>query len=378
MNKVIDILVKPNPGQWSPSPDHHLALMVNNLGGLGVLELNVIAEETNQQLSLRGLRVTRLIVGTFLTSLDGPGFSLTLLELDDELKILFDAPCSAPAWPRSTPDTLVGVESQVTQSPATNEQHTHTDSQLNGKTFLLKYGLRNATDLRACRHAVPMTLISKIGDAVARAVQADEPRITEYDTLAGDGDCGETLLKGVRGRSLHKTSDYMIEKLTSTLALREEIQTIRDDTVPLYEIIRRAAVAAERGMGGTSGAIYAIFLNALANALRLRAYEATWAVIPAGLEEALSELYKYTLARKGHRTLMDALIPFVENFREEGVEGSYDKARQGAESTRQMAAAMGRASYVNQDVFDRKGGIPDPGALGVVSVIRGICEGFKG
>jgi dihydroxyacetone kinase len=159
--------------------------------------------------------------------------------------------------------------------------------------------------------------------------------------------------------------------------LEEEIGTIKGEEVAVCEVIRRAAVAAERGMGGTSGAIYAIFLNALASALRQRDQESSWTALAAALKDALSELCRYTLARKGQRTLMDALIPFVEHFQEGDLDRAYQAAKAGAESTRMMAAAMGRASYVGKEVFDREGGIPDPGALGVVSVIRGICEGLQ-
>jgi dihydroxyacetone kinase len=38
--------------------------------------------------------------------------------------------------------------------------------------------------------------------SVAESIKKDEPLITKYDTLAGDGDCGETLLNGINGRSL--------------------------------------------------------------------------------------------------------------------------------------------------------------------------------
>jgi dihydroxyacetone kinase len=75
--------------------------MVNNLGGLSVLELSVIAEEVLRQLDARGVEVARSMSGTFVSSLDGPGFSVTLLGLDDELMPLLDAPTAAPAWPRT-------------------------------------------------------------------------------------------------------------------------------------------------------------------------------------------------------------------------------------------------------------------------------------
>ena len=134
-------------------------------------------------------------------------------------------------------------------------------------------------------------------------------------------------------------------------------------------------------MGGTSGAIYAIFLNAVANRLyKLTADSPSLGVselIQEALQSGLDELCRYTPARVGHRTLMDALIPFVKSYTLDGsLKGALAEARKGAENTRQMAAALGRASYVGQDRFDDEGGIPDPGALGVVSILEGLSEGL--
>ncbi len=129
-------------------------------------------------------------------------------------------------------------------------------------------------------------------------------------------------------------------------------------------------------MGGTSGAIYAIFLNAVANNLTDQALANPSTnlqdLIRTSLQRGLNELFRYTPARIGHRTLMDALIPFVEAYTEEAsFRDAALEARKGAEGTRWMAAALGRASYVGRDRFDEEGGIPDPGALGVVSILRG-------
>lgn len=130
-------------------------------------------------------------------------------------------------------------------------------------------------------------------------------------------------------------------------------------------------------MGGTSGAIYAIFLNAVANSLITTGSSSLEIplekLISNSLCQGLNELCRYTPARVGHRTLMDALIPFVNCLSKSGcLHQAIQDARKGAEGTRNMAAALGRASYVDQDRFEEEGGIPDPGALGVVSILRGI------
>lgn len=46
-------------------------------------------------------------------------------------------------------------------------------------------------------YMIETVLLHKILDGVLESVTRNEPQITRYDTIAGDGDCGETLLKGV-------------------------------------------------------------------------------------------------------------------------------------------------------------------------------------
>ena len=75
-------------------------LFVNGLGGTPVAELYLAFHSARRRLGEQGLRVTRSLVGTFVTSLDMQGFSLTVLDLDDELRELWDAPVCTPALRR--------------------------------------------------------------------------------------------------------------------------------------------------------------------------------------------------------------------------------------------------------------------------------------
>lgn len=75
--------------------------MINNLGGLSVLELHIVAEEILRQLGSQIPKIRRVFMGTFVTALDGPGVSVTLLKLDSELQTLLDAPTAVNAWPKS-------------------------------------------------------------------------------------------------------------------------------------------------------------------------------------------------------------------------------------------------------------------------------------
>lgn len=222
------------------------------------------------------------------------------------------------------------------------------------------------------------TLVGKLIRSISDTTLQDEPDITKFDTIAGDGDCGETLLSGVNGKQISQLQqlDLRMGSANINVALNDGFNESRDCHVMLPStVFRLAADAAERGMGGTSGAIYAIFLNAVSNALVNAAAFGKQSpdTIRSALKSGLEELYKYTLARKGHRTLMDALIPFVESIQNQDLREAYLEARKGADATVNMGAAMGRASYVGKEILDEEGGVPDPGALGVVSVIRGIC-----
>ena len=70
-------------------------------------------------------------------------------------------------------------------------------------------------------------------------------------------------------------------------------------------------------MGGTSGALYSIYLSALAQGVT-QSGESTisLAVMAKATQFALTALGKYTPARVGDRTLVDSLDPFVKELNE--------------------------------------------------------------
>lgn len=129
---------------------------------------------------------------------------------------------------------------------------------------------------------------------------------------------------------------------------------------------------AERTMDGTSGALYSIFLNALVHALRgLAPGEADAKVWAAALQQSCDALARYTPARPGDRTLVDALYPFVEVLGRTGdVAKAAEAARIGAEGTRGMRASLGRSVYVGGEGFEK---VPDPGAWGLACFFLGLA-----
>lgn len=75
---------------------------VNGMGGTPLLELYIVYHELQRLLLERGVRISRQLVGNYITSLEMAGCSITLLKLDDELLRLWDAPVHTPAlrWGR--------------------------------------------------------------------------------------------------------------------------------------------------------------------------------------------------------------------------------------------------------------------------------------
>jgi dihydroxyacetone kinase-like protein len=70
---------------------------VNGMGGTPQLELYLLYGEVEDRLRDAGLDPVRRLVGSYITSLEMAGASLTLLALDDELTTLWDAPVHTPA-----------------------------------------------------------------------------------------------------------------------------------------------------------------------------------------------------------------------------------------------------------------------------------------
>ncbi len=128
----------------------------------------------------------------------------------------------------------------------------------------------------------------------------------------------------------------------------------------------------ESNMDGTSGALYSIYLNALAAGLRKQGSgKASPKIWGAALEEASASLSKYTPARPGDRTLVDALQPFVETLASTGdLKKAAEASRKGAEGTKGMKASLGRTVYVGGSGFEQ---VPDPGAWGLSVFFQGLA-----
>lgn len=92
-------------GTWQEEVEHKQPLtrgdrviaMVNNLGATPLSELYGVYDRLETRCREAGIDIVRNLVGSWCTSLDMSGFSITLLKVDEELLALWDAPVNTPA-----------------------------------------------------------------------------------------------------------------------------------------------------------------------------------------------------------------------------------------------------------------------------------------
>ncbi|KAM3514913.1 hypothetical protein MY11210_001391 [Beauveria gryllotalpidicola] len=322
---------------------NEVVLLINNLGGVSVLEMGGITTEVVAQLrATYSIRPVRVITGTFMTSLNGMGFSVSLLNVVNtsiegapNMVELLDAPSEVTGW--SAPIQKTTWEAAAGRGEETEREEAAAATAQDIKLSGLKH------DPSVAKEALTAAL---------KNVIAAEPDVTRYDTVVGDGDCGIGLKRGAEAILKHLDQHPFTGDLVVDVA----------GIVPVVE----------NTMDGTSGALYAIFLNALVHALRTRSPgEASPQLWAAALQQSVDALSRYTPARPGDRTLVDALSPFVETLARSGDVGQAAQAsRAAADATKGMKASLGRSVYVGGSGYEE---VPDPGAWGLACFFQGLA-----
>ena len=96
-SEVTEMLATPIIEDLGLKAGERVLAFVNGMGGTPLLELYVVANELAKILKGRDIMIARSLVGSYITSLEMAGCSLTLLRLDDELTRYWDAPVHTPA-----------------------------------------------------------------------------------------------------------------------------------------------------------------------------------------------------------------------------------------------------------------------------------------
>lgn len=283
--------------------------VVNGLGATHPLELHLLFGELSEYLHGKGIEISRSLVGSFVTALDMGGASITLVRADDEMLELWDAPTDAPGWPNAHSRGVKSVGERGGFGPSFEPSDTGEVS------------------------AFASTWIG----TWAQRVLDEEPALTELDRKAGDGDFGTNMVAALEQLDLDAVKDTY-------------------SAATVFEAVSEAYLG---HAGGTSGALFGIWFRQFYRTM-LESEPGT-AAIAAAARAGLDSITELGGARVGDKTMVDAIAPAVDALEKDGgtLQQAADAAKTGAESTEDMTANRGRASYVGEAAR----GIVDPGAL---------------
>jgi dihydroxyacetone kinase-like protein len=96
-DEIVELLMEPIISDIPYKTGDEVLMFVNGLGGTPLIELYIVYRKAAELARKAGLKVTRSLVGSYITSLEMAGTSITLLKLDGELARLWDAPVHTPA-----------------------------------------------------------------------------------------------------------------------------------------------------------------------------------------------------------------------------------------------------------------------------------------
>ncbi|KAG7107862.1 Dihydroxyacetone kinase like protein [Verticillium longisporum] len=350
----------PERGYVHFAPGDETFLLVSNFGGMSHLEMGALVDELLDQLAAEWrMEPVRVFAGFLETSLNAPAFSVSVINVSaaarncsysvEQIRGFTDAH-TGTYW-----ESMTGLQSQRRKR---GEQIVTAPSQADEEEKS-----RRAAALDEAQDVMvePSRLEAMLRTA-CEALVASEPDLTRWDTVMGDGDCGETV-KTV-AVSLLAALDAGVARSGSVGRVLAELEDI-----------------VESKIGGTLGGVLGIFFVSLRVAMqrdaaiaRTLGQEALWA---GALTTALQNLRRYTPAKVGDRTIMDALIPFAEGMAVGGFTAGVEGAVGGAESTKGMKPRLGRATYVGVGSGDEGREIPpDPGAWAARVTVEGLLAGM--
>ena len=338
---IIDkILAAKQDDEHENSYIKRMVLLTNNLGSVSELEMGVVHRKAILYLEEKGYEVLRAYCGTYMTSLDMRGISLTLLTVVDDIFLdLLDVGGSDICKPNWKPDSdYSSTRSSIYIDPPMSTDRVDHDNSIN-----------DSVDQEFMR------IIKRMCNAGVEAREA----LNSLDRECGDGDAGETLA-------------------TACNAILNNIELFSVNDVTLA--FRRVARCLTDAVGGTSGPLYAVFFIRAAAAFSTDANSINWNDLKSSarwsdaVQNGISGIEELGGCSRGDRTFLDALYPVLDVLKNRStddvveVERLVQAAKDGAENTSNLEAHAGRARYV-----EGKGvGNLDPGAYAVYLLMKAL------
>jgi dihydroxyacetone kinase len=319
-----------------------VGVVLNGLGATKYEELFVLWRHVGPLLEGLELEIVHPEVGEIVTSLDMAGLSLTLVLLDDELEAFWTAGADTPAYKKGAP------VSSGAHSPRT----------------ILTFDVADETGIpevseESKRHA--KRIVDMLG-AMQEVLKAWEEELGRIDAVAGDGDHGRGMVKGVA-------------------AAADAAAAAVKHGAGVEHTLKVAGEAWASKAGGTSGALWGAALRSVGESIGDWPggipHRAVLEAISAGFD-AIQTLGK---ASVGDKTMLDSLGPFVTSLKRHlDQDGDLGRAWElaardatvAAEETASLSPKIGRA----RPLARRSVGTPDAGATSMALLLTALSPFF--
>jgi dihydroxyacetone kinase len=316
--------------------------ILNGLGATKYEELYVVWRTVSRLLREGGYTVVDPEVGELVTSLDMGGVSLTLVFLDEELERFWTAPATTPAYRKGSVGDGTGAR--------------RTAESLASATVEVAEG--SQASRRAAATAVAAL------ETMAEAIREAEPELARMDAIAGDGDHGRGMVKGV------------------TSALEAARSSLGSDA-GAATVLGAAGDAWAGKAGGTSGVLWGQFLRTVGATIGDDAAEVDGSLVARAVRAGAVRMQELGKAEPGDKTMLDALLPFTDELERRlgagaGLADAWaaaaTSATEAAKATADLQPKVGRA----RPLAAKSVGTPDPGATSLAMCARVVGEVLAG
>ena len=309
-----------------------LAVILNGLGSTKHEELFVLWLTVAPLLRDAGYTLVMPEVGELVTSLDMSGVSLTITWLDDELEPLWTAPAETPAYRRGNAAVQSGDASGEEMSDGADAPAAYEATEI-----------RASTPPTASRHWTPPV----------SCLHTAETRLGDMDAIAGDGDHGRGMVRGIDAATAAAAS-------RGRAGCRGRFGPDRRG--------RRLGGQSRRHLRRPLGRRIAGVRESLGDQRSPDAGE-----LAAGVRAFSDRITGLGKAEPGDKTMVDALVPFTETFARLAANGAepsqaWDtaalEATAAAEATASLRPLKGRA----RPLAEKSVGTADPGATSLAMI----------
>ncbi|MDA1342381.1 MAG: dihydroxyacetone kinase subunit DhaL [Proteobacteria bacterium] len=172
------------------------------------------------------------------------------------------------------------------------------------------------------------TILPKLILAVAKTIEINAEELTALDQAIGDGDHVTNLERGIQALTAQSESLSQLDWQTA---------------------LQKMGMMIMSSVGGASGSLYGTLFLAMSKSLNNQSLTLT--TFPDVFLKGVEAVKQRGKADKGEKTMLDVLIPVAEQLRQDAnavniFEQFKQAAIAGAESTRDMLATKGRASFL--------------------------------